>query len=175
MARERAGNTVSFLRRKPKRVPGEYPERFTRAFVQQTLPTATPREAQSTINHLRSKGWSEQKLAQYVLPYMPPPGTPDDMAVYPAAPAPSEPPPVPVPEVVTQLWIDQQLPALTPRQITHVVEELEQRGWTPREVAIVALPHLLPKLPKEDQQSLLAGLTRIGLSGEEVGRLRRGH
>ena len=50
---------MSFLRRRKPRQPGEFPESFTRAFVRQTLPSASQAEARSTVEHLRCKGWSE--------------------------------------------------------------------------------------------------------------------
>ena len=149
-------------RRRKRPAPGEYPEDFTRAFVRQTLPTATPAEARSTVQHLRSKGWSEAKLAQYVLPYMPPS---TDLSQ----------PAVPVPTPVSRAWLDQELPAMAPAQIRLVVEELERRGWSSRDAALAVLPHLLPKLTAENAQALLAGVKALGLSEEEVTRLARGY
>ena len=161
---------MSFLRRKPKRVPGEYPESFTKAWVRMTLPTASPAEAQSTVQHLRGKGWSEQKLAQYVLPFMP---REDLLAqAYPNIRDVPK-PPVEVPARVTRDWLDQHLPAMSPEQIRLVVDELEGRGLSPREAAVAVLPHLLPKLEPDDQQAILAGLPGLGLGGEEIERLTR--
>jgi hypothetical protein len=59
------------LRPKPKRVPGEYPERFVKAWMATTLPTATPAEAAAAVAHLESKGWTEEQVAEFILPYMP--------------------------------------------------------------------------------------------------------
>lgn len=161
---------MTFLRRRKRRTPGEYPESFTRAFVRQTLPTATPGEARRTVEHLRSKGWSEDKLAEHVLPYMPPAGPAGKLG---AATGDGE-EAVWVPAPVSRDWLDEQLPAMAPRQIRLVVEELERRGWSAGDAAVAVLPHLLPKLPEDDAQAILAGLDRVGLSDDEVARLARG-
>lgn len=160
---------MRFLPSRKRRLPGEYPESFTRAFVRQTLPTASPREARSTVAHLRRKGWSEDKLAQYVLPYMPR----DEGTAQPQTVAGGGPEAVSVPARVTSDWLDQQLPAMPPRQIRLVVEELERRGWSAREAAVAVLPHLLAKLPPDDAQAILAGLRELGVSDDEVARLAR--
>ena len=161
---------MGFLRRrKQQRVPGEYPESFTRAWVQMTLPSASQAEARSTVEHLRSKGWSEQKLAQYVLPYMPVEDpTKLDYNIH------GGPEPVWVPAQVSSAWFEQRLPDMSPAEIRLVVEELERRGWSPGETAVTVLPHLLPKLPEEDAQAIIAGLDRLGLRKDEIARLARG-
>ena len=161
---------MSFLRRRAKRVPGEYPETFTRAWVRLTLPTASEAEAQSTVQHLRGKGWSEEKLARYVLPFMP---REDELEqTWLASRRPRE-ETVALPAQLSQAWLDEQLPAMSPRQIGLVVEQLEGRGLSPREAAVAVLPHLLPKLEPDDVQAILAGLPGLGLSDEEIARLTR--
>lgn len=159
---------MRFLRRRKPRVPGEYPESFTRAWVRQTLPTASQAEARSTVEHLRGKGWSEEKLAQHVLPYVP---REDPTKL--DANITGEPERVPMPDHVSREWLDRRLPAMPPRQIRLVVEELERRGWSPSEAAVAVLPHLLPKLDEDDAQVILAGLGKLGLSDAEVARLAR--
>ncbi len=160
---------MRFLRRRKRTPPGEYPEQFTRAFVRQTLPTATPAEARSTVEHLRGKGWSDDKLAQHVLPYMPP----DAGSAPRRATTRGAPDAISVPTPVSRGWLDRQLPAMTPGQIRLVVEELERRGWSAREAAVAVLPHLLPKLPEADARAILAGLHELGVSDDEVARLAR--
>jgi hypothetical protein len=157
---------MKFLRRGKQRTPGEYPERFTRAFVQQTLPSATPAEQQRTVEHLRGKGWSEEKLAQHVLPYLPP--EQPDLVVGGRLEAAA------MPAQISRQWLVETLPALTPRQIQAVVEELERRGWSARDAAVAVLPHLLPKLSDEHAHGILAGLGRFGVSADEVVRLTAG-
>jgi hypothetical protein len=156
------------MRRRKRPPPGEYPEQFTRAFVRQTLPSATPAQARSTVEHLRGKGWSEAKLAQYVLPYMPPDADPPRTAAGSAAED------VSVPTPVSAAWLDQQLPVMAPRQIRLVVDELERQGWSARDAAVAVLPHLVPKLAEADARAILAGLERLGLSDDEAARLRSG-
>ena len=152
---------MRFRRRRKRLAPGEFPEHVTRAYVQRTLPTATPTEARRTVEYLRGKGWSDDKLAQQILPFMPP-----DAVTGPDA--------VSVPDPVSRHWLQDELPAMTPTQIRLVVEELERRGWTTRDTAIVVLPHLLPKLPDDDALAILAGAKRLGLTDDEVERLARG-
>ncbi|HWI09194.1 MAG TPA: hypothetical protein VNT54_16960 [Solirubrobacteraceae bacterium] len=159
---------MGFLRRRKQRVPGEYPESFTRAWVQRTLPSASQAEAQSTVQHLRAKGWSEQKLAQHVLPYMPVEDpTRLDANIHGAPEA------VWVPAQVSSAWFDRRLPEMTPREIRLVVEQLEGRGWSPAQTAVAVLPHLLPKLPEDDARAIVAGLDRLGLRKDEIARLAR--
>lgn len=114
------------------------------------------------MDHLRRKGWSEEEIAAHILPYMPKPR-----------------PPLPgevsrftqLPDPVSTAWLDQQLPAMEREEIRHVVDELERRGWSPADAAVAVLPHLLPKLPPEDVDAVLAGLREIGLSEEDLARL----
>lgn len=158
---------MRWLRSKPKRIAGEYPESFVQAWMAQTLPTTTPAEADSAVRHLRSKGWSEQQLAELILPYMPreerSPAALRARAV--------EQPPIELPPVVSTDWLDARLPALDRGQIRLVVDELERRGWPPGTVALAVLPHLLPKLPAEDAQGVVAGLARLGMTEEEIARV----
>jgi hypothetical protein len=185
---------MGFRRRDKRPPPGEYPESFTRAFVRWTLPSATPAQARSTVEHLRRKGWSEVKLAEYVLPFMPPdvdlaPRTARGIALDPgSAPAqgsglsgpaevsvPAEfslPAEVSVPAQVPDGWLDRQLPTMTPKQIRLVVEELERRAWATRDVAMAVLPHLLPKLRVEDADAILAGLREMGVSEDDLVRAK---
>lgn len=174
---------------KPERVPGEYPESFVKGFMQQTLPSATPAQAASGVRHLRSKGWSEEKLAELILPYMPRGGPvapgPAPHVSAPRLPAPpgSAPPPLGarraqaqpglVPADVTPAWLNEHLPAMDRRQMRLVVDELEARGWPSGTVAVAVLPHLLPKLPAEDARAIIAGLAELGMSEEEIVRATR--
>ncbi len=159
---------MGFLRRRKKRVPGEYPESFTRAWVQMTLPSASQAEAQSTLRHLRGKGWSEEKLARHILPYMPVEDpTKLDANIH------GPPEAVWVPAQVSAAWFDQRLPDMSPAEIRMVVEELERRGWSPAQTAVAVLPHLLPKLPEDDARAIVAGLERLGVSKDEIARLAR--
>lgn len=161
---------MSFLRRRKQPKPrDEYPESFTRAWVRATLPSASAAEAKRTVEHLRGTGWSDEKLAELVLPYMPTdprPGmlgggtrdTPADVAV---------------PAQVSGAWLDEHLPAMDPRQMRHVVQELERRGWPAADAAMAVLPHLLPKLRDEDARAIVDGLPRLGLSEAQIARLTR--
>ena len=190
------------LRPKPKRVPGEYPERFVKAWMATTLPTTTPAEAASAVAHLRSKGWTEEQVAEFILPYMPRgggsaanpvgggapipgargprmmPWVPDEQ---PAAGSPGEQPTAPppadpsfaLPPDVTRSWLDEHLPQMDRRQLRLVVEELERRGWPSGAVAMAVLPHLLPTLPAADRRAIVAGLARLGMTGDEVARATR--
>lgn len=133
-----------------------------------TLPTTTPLEAQSAIAHLRTKGWTEEELAQKILPYMPPRGA------SPSAPGASAPGDPGVPAQVSRDWLDRHLPAMNRGQIRLVVDELERRGWSPAGAAVTVLPHLLPKLPPEDREAILAGLRDLGMSEDEIGSVARG-
>ena len=148
------------FRRRKRLAPGEYPEHVTRIYVQRTLPTATPGEAQRTLEHLRGKGWSEDKLAQHILPFMPRYPEARDGEVF-------------VPSPVSRQWLDEQLPAMDRGQLRLVVDELERRGWSAKDTAILVLPHLLPKLPDEDALAIVAGLERLGLTEREIGRITR--
>ena len=56
-------------------------------------------------------------------------------------------------------------------QVRLVVEELERRGWPPTRLAVAVLPHLLPKLPPEDVDAILAGLKQLGMTDDEIARL----
>ena len=161
------------LRPKPKRVPGEYPESFVKAWMARTLPSATPAEAASAVAHLRTKGWTEEKLAAFILPYMPREGGRSprlEAGGATSAPAPSaaagdwapveqpvappsdeqpgaateEDPPFALPPDVTRSWLDAHLPRMDRRQLRLAVDELERRGWPSGAVALAVLPHLLP-------------------------------
>jgi hypothetical protein len=154
--------------RKSNRPPaGEYPRQFTEQFMQRTLPTTSPLEAQSAIAHLRTKGWTEEELAQKILPYMPRPGS---FAATPGAATPAGPA---VPAQISRDWLDRHLPAMDRGQIRLVVDELERRGWSPGQAAVAVLPHLLPKLPPEDAQAILAGLRELGMSEAEIASIAR--
>ena len=152
---------MRFGKRPKKRVPGEFPPSFTASFMRHTLPSATPAEAQSAIEHLRSKGWSEAELAQKILPFMPPP---------PPKPAPGT---VSLPPRVSRAWLDRHLPEMHRRDIQSVVDELEQRGWSTVELGMAVLPHLLPKLPPDDADAILAGMKDLGMTDAQIARLAR--
>lgn len=154
---------MRWRRSKSKRVPGEYPESFVKAWMAQTLPTATPAEATAAVDHLRSKGWSEQQLAEFILPYMPREDR-SPAAVRARAAG------IELPPVVGTDWLQAHLPAMDRRQIRIVVDELERRGWPPGTVALAVLPHLLPKLPPEDARAVVAGLAKLGMTEEEIAR-----
>ena len=158
---------MKFLRRHKRLGPGEFPEHVTRAFVRQTLPSATQAEAKRTMEHLRSQGWSEAKLTQF-LPYMPIDHGPPPPQMVPEG---HVPPPVSVPADVTPDSLDQQLRTMNRQQIRQVVEQLEDRGWSAKEVAVAVLPHLLPQLPPQDADAILANLHELGLSDGEIARL----
>lgn len=145
------------LRRRPSRPPpGEYPPSFTHAWLRQTLPSISPAEARAVLRRLRSRGWTEEELAERILPYMPRPGASQ---------------PARLPRRVTTAWLDRQLPAMDAGEIRQIVDELERRGWRAAELALAVLPHLLPKLGEADADAVLAGLKELGLTEEEVGRL----
>lgn len=153
-------------RSKPKRVSGEYPESFVKGWMALTLPSATPAEAASALSHLRGKGWTEQQLAEFILPYMPreprSPAGRDAQAEGAQADR--------LPAGVTTAWLDEHLPAMDHGELRAVVDELERRGWPSGTVAMAVLPHLLPKLPAEDARAVVAGLARLGMTDEEIAR-----
>ncbi|MDQ4049120.1 MAG: hypothetical protein M3131_07045 [Actinomycetota bacterium] len=151
-----------FRRRHKKPPPGEFPPSFTRAFFRQTMPTTSPAEARRVLEHVRGKGWSEEEIAEVILPYMPP--------ARPSAGG-REPRSADVPDRVSPAWLDEHLPEMDREGIRRVVDELERRGWPPADAAVAVLPHLLPKLPPEDVEAILAGLREIGVSDEQIARL----
>lgn len=148
-----------FRRRSTRPPRGEFPPGFTESFMRQTLPTTSPAEAEAAVDHLRKKGWSEERLAKHIFPFMPrSPRAAESSHVPPGA---------------SSVWLDRHLPGMNREQIAGVVDELERRGWSPAEVAVAVLPHLLPKLPREDADAVLAGLVEIGLPPDEIARLAR--
>lgn len=155
---------MRFGRRQKRPEPGEYPPGFTRSFMRQTLPTTSPAEARAVVERMRRKGWTEEEVAELLLPYMPPPprGGESEVAAGDA---------VFVPPRVSTAWLHEHLPAMEREEIRLVVEELERRGWPPMEVALTVLPHLLPKLPPEDSDAILAGLQELGMTDGEIARL----
>ncbi|MDQ6777936.1 MAG: hypothetical protein M3071_17390 [Actinomycetota bacterium] len=152
-------------RRDPKstRVPGEYPESFTKRFMARTLPSATPTQAASAVRHLRSQGWTEEQLAEFILPFMP---QTDQAPHTPADPTHA----ISLPPDVTRAWLDRHLPALDRYQLRRIVDELEHRGWPTGTVATIVLPHLLPKLPPDDARAIVVGLAHLGMTEEEISR-----
>ena len=151
------------FRRRQKRPPrGEFPPSFTASFFRQTLPTTSPAEARAALDHLRGAGWTEEQIAEQILPYMPRPPRPRDGEAsgftY-------------IPAGVSTTWLDQRLPAMDPDGIRRVVDELERRGWSSADAAVAVLPHLLPKLPREEVDALLAGLKELGVPDEDIARL----
>jgi hypothetical protein len=161
---------VRFPRRNRDTRPprGEFPPSFTRGWLRLTLPSASPAEARAVLERMRQRGWTEEEVAELILPYMPrsKPGRTEVGARAVGPPA------VPVPAQVSTAWLDQQLPAMDRKQIRLVVEELERRGWPPTKLAVAVLPHLLPKLPAEDANAILAGLEQLGMTEDEIARLR---
>jgi len=156
-------------RRRKKLEPGEYPPSFTQGWLRLVLPSATPAEARAILEGMRGKGWTEAEVAQRLLPFMPPGAL--------ASPERGQEPTPDLPEVmvpagVSATWLDRHFPTMDRTQIRLVVEELERRGWPPTDLAVAVLPHLLPKLPPEDADAILAGLAQLGLSDEEIARLR---
>ena len=147
--------------------PGEFPPSFTRGWLRLALPSASPAEARAALERLRQLGWTEEEVAEQILPFMPRPrpGRKESEARV------VEPPAVSVPARVSTTWLDEQLPAMDRQQIRLVVEELEQRGWPPTRLAVAVLPHLLPKLPAEDVDAILAGLKQLGMTDDEIARL----
>jgi hypothetical protein len=151
---------------KPNRVRGEYPDNFVKGWMALTLPSATPAEAASAVRHLRSKGWTDEQLAEFILPYMP-----RDARPPPALGAQRErAQAISLPPDVTTAWLDQHLPAMDPHQLRLVVDELERRGWPSGPVAMAVLPHLLPTLSAEDARAVVAGLADLGMTDEEIAR-----
>ena len=150
------------FRRRHKRPPrGEYPPSFERSFFRQALPSTPPAEARAILEHLRGKGWTEEKIAKQILPYLPPPGSPlgEGSGL------------VHLPPHVSREWLDRHLPVMDQEEIRRVVDALERRGWPAAHAAVVVLPHLLPKLAPEDADAILSGLRDIGVSEEDVARL----
>ncbi len=158
---------MKFRRRRSRPAPGEYPDSFTQAWIRQTLPTASPAEARALLQTMRGRGWTEAEVAERILPYMPP--VPPTRASGDGRAA--ETPAVSVPAQVSIAWLDRRLPAMDRGEIQLVVEELERLGWPATEVAIAVLPHLLPKLPPEDVKAILAGLSELGMTEQEIARL----
>jgi hypothetical protein len=152
---------MRFGRRKEGRPPpGDYPKQFTEAFMRETLPTTSPAEAQAGVNHLRTKGWTEEELARKILPYMPRrPGGSVAVAM---------------PDPVPHLWLARELPAMDRAQLRDVVDELERRGWPAAKAATTVLPHLLPKLTPADAHAILTGLRDLGMSEAEIDAVARG-
>ena len=106
-------------------------------------------------------------MAEQILPFMPRP-RPDRTGSEAREVGPQA---ISVPARVTTAWLDEQLPAMDRGQVRLVVEELEQRGWPPTKLAVAVLPHLLPKLPAEDVDAILAGLKQLGMTDAEIARL----
>lgn len=155
------------LLRRPRRPPpGEYPPSFTHAWIRRTLPTAAPHEARALLATMHDRGWTEAEVAERILPYMPRRGQSPDESSAGGRPA------VSVPARVSVEWLDRRLPAMDRRDIGLVVEELERRGWPATDVAAAVLPHLLGKLPPVDATAVLDGLGELGMSAEEIARLR---
>ena len=150
-----------FRRRSTRPPPGEFPPGFTESFMRRSLPTASPAQAEAAVDHLRKKGWSEERLEKSILPFMPRP--PRDGAAESSG----------IPPGASSAWLDRHLPGMDREQIAGVVDELERRGWSAADVAVAVLPHLLPKLPRADADAVLAGLVGIGLPPEEIARLAR--
>lgn len=151
------------FRRRPKRPPrGEFPASFERAFFRQTLPSTPPREAKAILEHVRGKGWSEQKIAELILPYLPPPGSP--IADGPYARVPPNPP---------RGWFERHLPDMDASELRRVVDDLERRGWSQPDIALTVLPHLLPKLPPPDADAILDGLRDLGFAEDDIAELSR--
>jgi catechol 2,3-dioxygenase-like lactoylglutathione lyase family enzyme len=146
----------------PDRKAREFPESFVKGWMARTLPTTSPAEAEAAVDHLRSKGWTEEQLAESILPYMPRDTAPQ---AWPAAQAPS------LPADVTDEWLHEHLPEMDRRRLRLVVDELERRGWPSGRVATVVLPHLLPKLAPEDRRAVVAGLADLGMAEEEIERI----
>lgn len=159
---------MRFGRRQKRLEPGEYPPSFTRSWMRQTLPTTSPGEARAVVERMRRKGWTDEEVAELLLPYMPPSprGGESEASAEDA---------VFVPARVSSAWLDQHLPAMGREQIRLVVEELERRGWSSMDVALAVLPHLLPKLPPEDSDAILEGLRELGMTDDEIARLVRPH
>lgn len=134
------------------------------------LPTASAREAQGLLLRMRERGWTEAEIAERILPYMPrvPPTAAHDEALGGEGRA------ISVPAEVSTDWLDRHLPAMDREQIRLVVEELERRGWPTTKVTFAVLPHLVPKLPPADAKAILAELSALGLSQEEIARLAPG-
>ena len=150
------------FRRRHKRPPrGEFPPGFTASFFRQTLPTTSPAEARAAVDHLRGKGWTEEQIAEQILPYMPRPRPARESDGFPFY----------VPAGVSRAWLDQHLPRMDAAGIRRVVDELERRGWSSADAAVAVLPHLLPKLPPEQVDAVLAGLREIGMPQEDIAAL----
>ena len=161
---------MKFRRRRGRPPPGEYPPSFTHAWIRQTLPTASPAEARALLQTMRGRGWTEAEVAERILPYMPPASPTQASGDGRAAKTPV----VSVPAQVSIAWLDRRLPVMDRGEIQLVVEELERRGWPATEVAIAVLPQLLPKLPPADAKAILAGLSELGMTEQEIARLAPG-
>ena len=126
------------------------------------MPSTPPREAKAVLEHVRRKGWSEQKIAELILPYLPPPGSPVEDGPFARVP----------PDASTK-WLDHNLPDMDAAELQRVVDDLERRGWSQTDVAMTVLPHLLPKLPAADAEAILGGLRDIGLADADIAELSR--
>ncbi len=116
---------------------------------------------------MRERGWTEEEVAERILPYMPrtPPATGGGEIRSGAAPA------IFVPPKVSSAWLDRTLPGMDREQIRLVIDELERRGWPATDVTVAVLPHLLPKLGRADADAILGGLRELGMTDEELARL----
>lgn len=117
---------------------------------------------------MRARGWTEAEVAERILPFMPPTaasaGSGEDASS-------GGTPAVSLPGRVSTAWLDRHLPPMGREEMSAVVEELERRGWAAGDLAVAVLPHLLPKLPPADANAILAGLTELGMTEDEVARL----
>ena len=139
-----------------------------------SLRSSTPAEAASAVRHLRREGWTEEQLAELILPYMPR-ELPRDRApgARPSPPAGARThnePELSLPPDVTPEWLAEHLPSFDRRRLRLVVDELEHRGWPSGAVAKLVLPHLLPKLPADDARAVVAALAQLGMTSEEIAR-----
>lgn len=156
---------MRFSRRSKRPPRGEFPPSFTQAWIRGTLPTASPAEARGVVEYMRRKGWTEEEVAELILPYMPRAARSPGHAPAAASSGFS------IPPRVSTAWLDQNLPAMDREEIRLVVDELERRGWSVPDAALAVLPHLLPKLPAEGAEAILAGLKELGMTDAEIDRL----